>query len=138
MIKCSVKNILLIDDDGDDQLLFIDAIKSIDVNINCKTANDGESAFKMLYIAPSIPDLIFLDLNMPRMSGKQFLSRIKKIPRLKDIPVIIYTTSHQEIDEIETKKLGALYFLSKPYTFDEICEELEGLFIKKGLLNFHN
>src|SRR5687767_1642323 len=110
-----VKTILIIDDDADDIELFCMAVAEIDKSIKCISARTGEEALKIL--KKSLlrkPDYIFLDLNMPRMNGKQCLSLIKKDPELCDIPVIIYSTSKLPEDYRETKELGAVYFLTKP------------------------
>jgi CheY-like chemotaxis protein len=116
--------VLLIDDDDDDRSLFEDAVKEIDSTIKFMSASDGQDALRILKSATILPDYIFLDLNMPRLGGKQCLAEIKKNPRLVNIPVIIYTTTRRKEDVEETKKLGALHFITKPTLFNEICEAI--------------
>ena len=116
--------ILLVDDDEDDQLLFLDAIREIDKSIECCVANDGLEAILSLHTKSPVPDLIFLDLNMPKMNGYQCLAQIKKEMMFKEIPVVIYTTSRIESDRDRTLKMGASYFLTKPSDFSELIEEL--------------
>ena len=113
--------LLIIDDDPDDRMLFIEAVKEVDENFECMTAKDGQVALELLMNpVESFPDLIFLDISMPRMSGKKCLSEIKKDERLKNIPVIIYTTSKNVEESKELKQMGALHFISKPSNADEI------------------
>lgn len=118
------QSILLVDDDEDDQLLFIDAIREIDKSIKCSVANDGLEAILSLQTKSPVPDLIFLDLNMPKMNGYQCLAQIKKEMMFKEIPIVIYTTSRIESDRDRTLKMGASYFLTKPSDFSELIDEL--------------
>jgi DNA-binding NtrC family response regulator len=112
---------LFVDDDADDRKLFIEAVKEINQTIECKTANNGEQALAVLRDSQnSLPDLIFLDIRMPRINGKKCLLEIKKDERLKHIPVIIYTTSKAVEESKELRDLGAFYFISKPTNADEI------------------
>jgi DNA-binding response OmpR family regulator len=69
--------------------------------------------------------IIFLDLNMPKMNGKQFLAAIKQNKVLSKIPIVIFTTSQREKDSVETINMGASYFLTKPSSFGELCKQLE-------------
>lgn len=104
----------------EDQELLREAIKEVDKSVHCFSAKNGEEALDMLHTLHKLPQLIFLDLNMPRMNGKVFLTRLKQLGLLNDIPVIIYTTSKMEIDIQETKQLGARQFITKPNSFEEI------------------
>jgi DNA-binding NtrC family response regulator len=114
-------NILIVDDDADDRELFIEAIKEVDASINCTTAVDGKQALVHLKSNyDSLPDFIFLDLRMPRLSGKKCLLKIKADERLKSIPVVIYTTSKDVEEAKELRELGAVHFISKPGDPEEI------------------
>lgn len=107
--------IMIVDDDEDDIELFCDAVKELDNDIECISASNGEDAIhKLTRESQPLPDYIFLDLNMPRLNGKQCLKRLKVNPRLRDIPVIIYSTSKLKEDMEETRQLGAVHFLTKP------------------------
>lgn len=118
--KANIK-ILLVDDDADDRKYFMDAVKEIDATIECVTAKDGQQALEMLRNKEiSLPNYIFLDLRMPRYNGKQCLLQIKADERLKNIPVIIYTTSKEVQDAEELQGLGAVHFVSKPGDPEEI------------------
>ena len=113
--------LLIVDDDEDDRQLFIESAREVDEDIICVTANDGQEALQMLKSKENkLPDYIFLDLRMPRFSGKKCLEEIKKDTRLLHIPVIIYTTSREVEDAAELKKMGAAHFISKPVNPDEI------------------
>jgi CheY-like chemotaxis protein len=115
----------IIDDDADDQELFMEAVSEVDDSIQCISASDCEDALDLLKNGKiALPDVIFLDLNMPRLNGKQCLSELKKQANLKHIPVIIYSTSSEKRDMEETARLGAAHFLTKPNKFEELCQAL--------------
>ncbi|MDO9373710.1 MAG: response regulator [Bacteroidota bacterium] len=118
----------LADDDVDDQMLFVEALSEINTSIHCTLAKNGEEALTLLrdYPAP-LPDFIFLDLNMPRMSGIKCLAELKKIESLKTVPVIIYSTSSQKEYIDESLKLGAQNFFVKPSNFNGLLDYLQGL-----------
>ncbi len=89
---CMSKNrvFFIVDDDTDDQELFIEAVSEVDETIKCLSASDCEIALDLLKNRKmELPDMIFLDLNMPRLNGKQCLAELKKQAHLRDIPVII-------------------------------------------------
>lgn len=114
---------LIVDDDTEDQELFIDAVKEVDPSIECISAFNGEEALNLLRKDLSIlPDYIFMDLNMPVLNGIQCLEEIKKTKTLHHIPVLIYTTSNWIRNEEETRKLGAHHFFTKPVRFNDICK----------------
>ncbi|MBA2745906.1 MAG: response regulator [Flavisolibacter sp.] len=121
-----VSSLFLVEDDIDDQDVFIDVLKNISSSINCATALDGEEALNILKNnLPQVPDCIFLDLNMPRMNGRQFLKALKSTAILKNIPVIVYTTSSSLKNKEEMTNLGAAYFLTKPNSLADLKKELE-------------
>jgi CheY-like chemotaxis protein len=119
------KNIFLVDDDADDQLFFTDALKDIDSSISCSIANNGKEALDYLSRMTMLPEILFLDLNMPFMNGYECLSRLKNEDRLSRIPVVIFTTSSDPKDAEITHQLGAEVFLSKPNEFRQLREKLE-------------
>ncbi len=121
------KTFFIVDDDADDQELFIEALTGIDKSCKCLTAFDGEDALQKLLNGMDAPDLIFLDLNMPKMNGKQCLAEIKKNNKLHDVPVIIYSTSSEKKDIQETTRLGAAFFLQKPNSFDDLAKALTNI-----------
>jgi CheY-like chemotaxis protein len=118
----------VVDDDIEDQQFLIEALMGNDPSCQCFTALNGQEAISNLLdeITP-IPDVIFLDLNMPVLNGKKCLAIVKQTPAYQHIPVIIYSTtsSKQEIQEIV--KQGAAHFLMKTHNFNELREELTSI-----------
>jgi CheY-like chemotaxis protein len=115
------RKIVLIDDDSDDRKYFAEALHEIDSSIELVTAKDGEQALNLLkQPGLAIPNFIFLDLRMPRVNGRQCLLQIKADVRLKDIPVVIYTTSKEIREADELLALGAVHFITKPSDPEEI------------------
>jgi CheY-like chemotaxis protein len=124
----------LIDDDEDDREIFSIALQDADLTITLHTAINGKDALDKLNAQSDFnPDIIFLDLNMPLMGGKQFLQEIKNNPSLSRIPVIIYTTSSNPRDIEETRKLGAGHYLVKPSNIDLLSKILTRLLRKEEL-----
>lgn len=115
------KRILQIDDDADDCELFMEALEAVS-SASYKAINDPVEALQKLLLHEIEPDVIFLDLNMPIMSGLEFLTEIKKQVKLKEIPVIIFSTSQLNDIIIEAKAYGAEDFISKPNNFDDLKE----------------
>jgi CheY-like chemotaxis protein len=119
------RTFFIVDDDIDDQELFIEAVNEVDNSIQCLSASNCEEALDLLKSGNIVlPDMIFLDLNMPRLNGKQCLAELKKQANLRDIPVIIYSTSSEKRDIEETTRLGAAHFLTKPNKFEELCKAI--------------
>jgi CheY-like chemotaxis protein len=117
------RTIFLIDDDVDDQEVFAMALAEIDESIFCVTAKNGLEALEKLKTSEFRPDYIFLDLNMPRMNGKQFLKEWSR-SAASDIPVVIYSTSAEDRDVEETKALGAVAFITKPPRMNDLVTSL--------------
>jgi CheY-like chemotaxis protein len=116
------------DDDTEDCELFEEALREIDSELVPVIAKDGKQALTLLEIMPVLPDYIFLDINMPVVDGKKCLIEIKKNPRLKDIPVIMYSTTSDTNEIQQYYKLGAHDFLIKPNNFNILCDSLESIF----------
>ena len=123
-------SILIIDDDDDDKQMFCEVLSEIDRDISCISSANGQDALQLLRQKITPPDFIFLDLNMPRMSGKQCLVHIKQIEILASVPIIIYSTSKLVEDREETMRLGADYFLTKPSSMQHLKKELQYIFEK--------
>jgi CheY-like chemotaxis protein len=115
--------ILMVDDDSDDQEFVKIAIKMYSPKIKVECVNNGFEAIDFLNKRIE-PDLIILDLNMPKKNGKEVLKYIKTEDELKHIPVLIYTTSSSPDDVNETYKLGANSFLSKPQQFKDVISSM--------------
>jgi CheY-like chemotaxis protein len=125
----SYRNILLIDDDEDDQEIFLTAMKELPPGPVCTALSSAETALKVLISRQMVVDLIFLDLNMPIMNGKEFLKELKKNEGLKQIPVIVFSTSSHYDTIRETKELGAQDFITKPEKFDRLVTILQTLIV---------
>ena len=116
--------ILLVDDNPGDVRLTAEALKDGEVENRLHTAKDGMEAIAFLrrkgrYIDAPRPDLILLDLNMPRMNGRQVLAEIKEDSALKHIPVVILTGSREMDDIVKTYDLHANCYVTKPIDFEQ-------------------
>ncbi len=127
--------ILMADDDEDDRMLAVDALKESRVLNDFYCVEDGvelldflrhQGKYTDLEAAPR-PGLILLDLNMPRMDGREALQEIKQDPELRNIPVVILTTSKEEEDKLRGYDLGAASYISKPVDFEGLVEVMRGL-----------
>lgn len=118
----------LIDDDIDDQKIFSIITEEVDNSIICSFANDGVDALEKLTHCEVIPDLIFLDVNMPRMDGLECLRKIKKNDRLKNIPVYMYSTTADPTTVTLTKRLGVKDFIVKPNNINELVNILTNIY----------
>jgi CheY-like chemotaxis protein len=127
--------ILMADDDEDDRLLTQDALAESRVLNELHFVEDGvelleylerKGKFEDKAVSPR-PGLILLDLNMPRMDGREALEAIKGNPNLKGIPVVILTTSKQEEDMVKGYNLGAASYITKPVTFDGLVDLMKTL-----------
>lgn len=120
-----LKNVLLTDDDLDDQEFFKGALKEIDETINCRIAHNGKETLEILRTSEELPDVLFLDLNMPLMNGFECLSKLRNDIRFAMLPVVIFTTSRNPTDAMATHQLGANVFLSKPSSLTELRTKLD-------------
>jgi len=119
------KLLMIVDDDELDRSFFRSAIRKNNPSFNCIEAINGDEALKQLRNTKELPDFIFLDLNMPKMDGYECLIELKKDENLKQIPVVIYSTSEYKVDINRTKELGADFFLTKLSDIYPLPEELE-------------
>jgi CheY-like chemotaxis protein len=115
--------LLCIDDDPDDFMLFEAAVKLCDTAFQCIHASDGLHALTMLDTL--LPDLIFLDNNMPYMNGKETLRCIRDINRLRDVPIYMLSTHIPKHDCEMFLSMGANGCLVKPGSFDQLCAHLQ-------------
>jgi len=121
-----MKNIFLADDDPDDVMFFEDALTSLSVPTQLTIANDGVELMTTLDdTVPPPPDAIFLDLNMPLKTGIECLAEIRNDPKLKDIPVVIFSTSENTKIIDTTYSLGANYYVVKPRSFDMLKKAIQ-------------
>lgn len=132
---CKPITILMADDDGDDCFLVGKAFKASRLCNDLRFVSDGEELMDYLHRrnkyeaegeAPR-PGLILLDLNMPKKDGREALEEIKNDPDLREIPVVVLTTSKDEEDVLRSYNLGANSFITKPVTFDGLVEVVKSL-----------
>ncbi|HMD67962.1 MAG TPA: response regulator [Chitinivibrionales bacterium] len=120
--------ILMADDDEDDRLMAKEAFAEVKLINHFHTVENGEELMDYLrrkgkYADPAVsprPGLILLDLNMPRKDGRQALAEIKADPSLRQIPIVVLTTSKAEEDILRSYDLGVNSFIAKPVTFEQL------------------
>jgi CheY-like chemotaxis protein len=113
-------NVLLADDDIDDCIFFKEALEELLISTSLTTVNDGEQLMQLLTNETNeLPHILFLDLNMPRKNGFECLSEIKQNKKLKDLPVIIFSTSFEKEVVNLLYKSGAQFFIRKPSEFSQ-------------------
>jgi CheY-like chemotaxis protein len=128
-------DILLADDDEEDRLLTCEALTESRLSNNIYCVTDGEDLMDYLrhqgkYAPPARaprPGLILLDLNMPKKDGREALLEIKADPNLRQIPIVVLTTSVTDEDIMRSYDSGASSFISKPVTFEGMVELMKGL-----------
>jgi CheY-like chemotaxis protein len=130
-------NILLADDDADDRTFFATALKELPVETNLATVNDGEELMDYLSKhTEQLPDILFLDLSMPRKGGFECLTEMKDDSRLKDIPVVMFSTSYTQDFNYELSMIKVLYkigvedYIRKPGTIAQLKELIFHSFCK--------
>lgn len=119
-------NIILADDDADDRLFFTDAFEELKITTKVKTFNDGVELMDYLNSEGAIlPNVLFLDLNMPKKSGLECLTEIKKSEKFNDMAIAIYSTSSSEEDIEKTFVMGANIYIKKPNDFKTLKKVLQ-------------
>ena len=119
-------NILLVEDDDVDVMNVKRAFEKNHITNPLFVAHDGVEALAQLR-GGEIPKgrrIVLLDLNLPRMNGIEFLREVRNDPHLRSIPVVVLTTSNDDVDKIEAYKLNAAGYLVKPVTFANFCEAM--------------
>jgi two-component system, chemotaxis family, response regulator Rcp1 len=124
--------ILLVEDNPGDVRLTIEALREGRVLNNLHVASDGVEALEYLNREGKFPDavrpdMILLDLNLPRMDGRELLAEIKSSPDLRRIPVVILTTSKAEEDIVQTYDLHANCYITKPVDLDSFMEVVKSI-----------
>jgi chemotaxis family two-component system response regulator Rcp1 len=125
-------NILLVEDNPGDVELTEDALRRSKVATKVSVVTDGEDAMDYLrqqsaYQEETMPDLVLLDLNLPRKDGMEVLREMKDDPNLRHIPVVVLTTSEAERDILASYELGASCFISKPVDLTEFRKVVESI-----------
>ena len=122
----TAKRILLVEDDSDDQWLFIEALRLAYPVLECAIANNGIEALCLIKSSQRY-DIIFLDLNMPLMDGYECLINLKRDKQYKNVPVVVLSTSSSEKDKEKCKTLGAATFYTKPNSFAKLFDDLKNI-----------
>lgn len=138
-----MKPILLVEDNPDDVDLTIMALEKSRISNEVVVVRDGVEALDYLFGTGDfdgrdtnvMPQVILLDLNMPRMDGLEFLQRIRADEKTKVLPVVVLTTSSEDKDKIESYKLGANSFVRKPVEFQQFVEAVQQLGLYWMVLN---
>ncbi|WP_419179953.1 response regulator [Aureisphaera galaxeae] len=120
-------NILLIEDDQIEVLKFKRTIDSLEADHEIAISENGEEALRYLEELSGLPDIILLDLNMPKMSGLEFLSILKQDSRFKYLPTIILTTSINRNDLLSCYEIGIAGYILKPLKYNEYMERIRCL-----------
>jgi CheY-like chemotaxis protein len=124
------KRVFVIDDDEDDLLIFKLALDALEHPIEVTHAEDGVTALRRLAAeCQALPDLIFLDWKLPKLSCNQVLTGIRKMPEYSAVPIVIYSAASALVDKETLRQLGASYFLLKPASLADLTEELRTLIV---------
>ncbi len=131
-IKAEPIQILLVEDDPDDVELIMETFKRTKITMNLDVVKNGVEAMEFLhkegkYENETRPDLIFLDLNLPKMGGQQVLEKIKNDNQLKTIPVVVLTSSTSNEDILKSYELQANSYIKKPIGLEEFTQMVQVL-----------
>ena len=137
------KIILLIEDNPDDEALAIRALKKNNIMNEVVVAHDGAEALDFLFGTGEyvnrdtsiLPQVVLLDLNLPKLNGLEVLKRIRADDRTRLLPVVILTTSNEDRDRMESYKLGANSYIRKPVNFEQFNDAVQQLGIYWLVLN---
>ncbi len=125
------KTILLVEDNADDEQLTLRAMRLSDVPNIIRVARDGAEAIEFLFgdgtSETRLPDLVLLDLKLPKISGLEVLQRVRTDERTKTMPIVVLTSSDEERDIVESYNLGANSYVRKPVDFDEFMDAVKQL-----------
>jgi len=128
-------NILLADDDNEDRELFAEALEESGLEYNLKTFENGKQLVDYLDNSEEVPSLLFLDLNMPLLSGLESLKIIRANTAFDKMPVAIYSTSSSENDKNSTFESGANIYISKPSDFSQLKKMLKQVVLMRDDLS---
>lgn len=122
------KTILLVEDNADDEQLTLRAMRQSEVPNMIRVARDGAEAIDVLFSDQTrLPDLVLLDLKLPKISGLEVLRKLRAEERTRALPVVVLTSSDEERDIVESYDLGANSYIRKPVDFDEFIDAVRQL-----------
>ncbi|MFP9112959.1 response regulator [Flavobacterium sp. RHBU_3] len=119
-----LKNIYLADDDRDDAELFQEALSEITSGYSLNVFTDGRALIDAVVVADVLPDIIFIDVNMPRLGGLDALCELRENAALRQVPVIIYSTSSSMAYVSKAHEGGANFYFVKPSDFTSLCSQI--------------
>ncbi len=139
----SEKYILLVEDNPDDELLTVRALKKNNIANRIEVARDGQQAIDFMFAQGEfssrdpldLPQVILLDLKLPKLNGLEVLRELRANERTRLVPVVVLTSSNEERDMIESYQLGANSYVRKPVDFDQFIEAARQLGLYWMLLN---
>ncbi|WP_133273904.1 response regulator [Hymenobacter radiodurans] len=135
-----MRSILLVEDDFFDTMIVEKSFAKFSVQHKLHTAFNGIEALDMLLgrngqeAMDPLPEVILLDLNMPKMNGHEFLEELRSQPKLRDIPVFITTTSAMDVDRLHAQHLGVAGYILKPIDFETSTDMVDSLSLLEKLL----
>jgi CheY-like chemotaxis protein len=137
------RNILLIEDNPDDELLTLMAFRDNNILNEIVVARDGEEALDLLFVTGKfkdrevkrLPQLILLDLKLPKVDGLEVLQKIRSTEKTRFLPVVVLTSSGEETDIIRSYQLGANSYIRKPVDFEQFSQAIKQLGIYWLVLN---
>lgn len=125
MLPNNTLSILLVEDDQDDVELMQDALRDKGIRFEMDVIKQGDKVIPFLKLCKTFPNIILLDLNLPKMHGREVLSRIKLSDDFRHIPIAILTTSSSQAEKEFCLSAGASHFLTKPSTVDGFNKTIE-------------
>ena len=123
--QLAIQTIILADDDQDDHLIFADALHEIDPSIKLTTVKDGNELLSLL--RNYIPDMVFLDLDMPGKNGLECLKSIRSNEHVRDLPVVVYSSTQRQNNISVAYEMGADLFFSKPSAYNELITAIRAM-----------
>jgi DNA-binding response OmpR family regulator len=129
------KYILLVEDNADDEMLTQRALQKHNISNEVVVARDGAEALEVLANADALPELVLLDLKLPKIDGLEVLKRLRAAERTRLLPVVILTSSREESDVVTGYRLGANSYVRKPVDFEHFLEAVRQLGLYWLVLN---
>ena len=127
------RTVVIIDDDADDLEIMKEALAYIDPSVLCLTFGYADEAIRILGGELIVlPDYVFIDFNIPRITGRDCMRQIRSLPDLREVPIIMYSTSMPQSMAATLVDEGATFAFQKPFGFDDYVSILKGIFYPEG------